>query len=380
MKKLIWTLVILVVVGVFGGRAWWLYTQKQSENTNEKIIKIGAILPLTSIIAHEGQTTLESLKIAEKNINANPEYGFIVKLIVEDGKYTPKDSLNAFQKLMTNHIDALIVLGERPLNAITKFVNENKVPTLAIAGRTNLNTLSPYFFKVPMSTTALTSAFGKYAVKEMGLKNIGVLYVDMDNGKDPAMAFIEAARKENANITAEEKYKQDEIDTKSQVIKIVNTDPDAILIIGFGDKSFPSSINYIRELGYNKPILSYFSIPPVLDKLKDKSNIYFVDVLLQNNTETTAYKQQFAEKFPGLEPDWTPTFGYIAENMIAKVASKIGVEEPNSFMKELKSTLYFDTPYGKLEIIGEETYVPLYVKKVLPNGTIELVNLIDSKE
>ena len=65
-KKLIWTLVILVVVGVFGGRAWYLYTQKQTENTNEKIIKIGAILPLTSIIAHEGQTTLESLKIVQK--------------------------------------------------------------------------------------------------------------------------------------------------------------------------------------------------------------------------------------------------------------------------------------------------------------------------
>ena len=376
MKKLIWTLVIVAVVAIFGGRAVYLHQQVQAESSNEKIIKIGAILPLTSIIAHEGQTTLESLKIAEKNINNNSKYNFHVKILVEDGKYTPKDSLSAFQKLSANNINALIILGERPLGAITKFVDENKIPTMAIAGKTNLNSLSPYFFKVPMTTTVLTSAFGTYAVNQMNLKNIGALYVDMESGRDPAMAFIEAAQKQNANITGIEKYKQDALDVKAQVLKIVNTNPDGILLIGFGDKSFPACINYIRELGYQKPILSFFSVPSVLDKLKDTSNIYFVDVLLQDNFETNTYKKEFAAKFQGAEPDWTPTFSYIAENIIAEVAQKVDINNAEVFMKELKSGQSFNTPYGKLDIINEETYVPMYVKKVLPNGTIEVVDEI----
>ena len=376
MKKVLITLCVVAVIALFGGRAWYLHSQKQAEKTDENVIKIGAILPLTSIIAHEGQTTLESLKIAEKNINSNSKYNFHVKILTEDGKYTPKDSLNAFQKLVANDIDALIVLGERPLGAITKFVNENKIPTLAIAGKTNLNNLSPYFFKVPMTTTALTSAFGTYAVNQMNLKNIGVLYIDMESGKEPAMAFIEAARKQNANITAIEKYKQDAMDIKAQVLKVVNTNPDAILIIGFGDKSFPAGINYIRELGYQKPILSFFSIPSVLDKLKDTSDIYFVDVLLQDDAETMSYKKQFAQKFPNTEPDWTPTFSYIAEHMIADVAMKADIHAPEAFVKELKSEQSFDTPYGKLNVINEETYVPMYVKKVLSSGVIEVVEEI----
>ena len=37
MKKLIWTLVILVVVGVFGGRAWYLY---QYRETSDNVVKV----------------------------------------------------------------------------------------------------------------------------------------------------------------------------------------------------------------------------------------------------------------------------------------------------------------------------------------------------
>ena len=86
---------------------------------------------------------------------------------------------------------------------------------------------------------------------------------------------------------------------------------------------------------------------------------------------------QFAQKFPNTEPDWTPTFSYIAENIIAEIAQKVNINNAEAFMKELKSEQSFDTPYGKLNVINEETYVPIYVKKVLPNGTIEVVTEIN---
>ena len=42
MKKRIWTLVILVVVAVFGGRAWYLHKQATAE---KDVVKTGALLP-----------------------------------------------------------------------------------------------------------------------------------------------------------------------------------------------------------------------------------------------------------------------------------------------------------------------------------------------
>ena len=44
MRKLIWGLVIVAVVAVFGGRAWYLH--KQAEQ-NKDAIKIGVVVPLS---------------------------------------------------------------------------------------------------------------------------------------------------------------------------------------------------------------------------------------------------------------------------------------------------------------------------------------------
>ena len=67
MKKLIWGLVIVAVVAVFGGRAWWLY---QHRETNENVVKIGVILPLSGDASRDGQEALLAAKMAQEEINA----------------------------------------------------------------------------------------------------------------------------------------------------------------------------------------------------------------------------------------------------------------------------------------------------------------------
>ena len=179
MKKLIWALVILVVIGAFGGRAWWLYTQNQGETTNtEKVIKIGAILPLTSTMSKTGYEILESLKIAESNINSNPKYNFKVKLLVEDGKFEPKTTVSAFQKLVSRDINALIVFADIPAKAIVQFIQDTKMPTLIIGGMTDYYTLSPYMFKVPLSNETFSKELVKSIISREDIHSIGITYMD----------------------------------------------------------------------------------------------------------------------------------------------------------------------------------------------------------
>ena len=87
MRKLIWTLVILVIVGVFGGRAWYLY---QNREIRDNVVKIGVLLPLSGPVARDGQDCLTGIKAAEQNINQNPSNHFKIKLMIEDTKYTEK--------------------------------------------------------------------------------------------------------------------------------------------------------------------------------------------------------------------------------------------------------------------------------------------------
>ena len=106
MKKLIWTLVIVAVVAVFGGRAWYLHKQSTSELD---VVKIGVLLPLTGPVARDGEDVLKGLKISEKDINENPKYNRKLKLVVEDNKFTPQGALSAYYKI--GDVSAFIIGG-----------------------------------------------------------------------------------------------------------------------------------------------------------------------------------------------------------------------------------------------------------------------------
>ena len=372
MKKIIIGLCVIVVVAVFGGRAWYLHMQKQTENANEKVIKIGAILPLTSGVAKIGNDILESLKIAEKNINNDPQYHFKVKMIMEDGKHQPKASLDAFHKLMAKKVDTMIVFSDVPASAVSRFIQDSKMPTLVIGGHPYHN----YMFKVPVSNEIMGYTYGKYIPQKMNLKRIGAIYQDAYLAKETTEAFIKGAKEKGAEITSIEKYKDDILDTKAQVLKLLDKNPDAVFVYGFGDKAFPATINYMRTLGYDKPILSVFVMSEALPFLKDTSNLYFLDLSFQSAYDTYDYLTDHHKKFPGVDMNATVVFSYIAAHMLAQVANKVGTENPDLFMKELRATPYFNTPYGKMRIVGEETYLPMFAKKVLPDGTIEVVEEI----
>ena len=370
MKKLIWTLVIVAVVAIFGGRAWWLY---KGAEQNKDAIKIGAILPFSSTMPRTASEILRSLKIAEQNINANPNYKRKVKLIVEDGKFEAKGSVSAFQKLVSHNIDALIVFADLPAKSIVRFVNERKMPTLIIGGATDYPALSPYMFKVPISMDAYFKQLVKYIASDDNIHTIGITYMDVFGIKDQVPMLKTELNKYGREVISVEKYKENVIGAKDHVLKMQNKNPDAVIVLGYGDNTYPATINYFREYGYDKPIFSHFAIPTVIHLLKEKNNLYFVDLVLQQDEETNTFKNGFAEKFEGAVPDSFSGFSYVAEKMIAEVANKIGTGDPGLFMKELKATPYFDTPYGKMKIVGDETEVPVFVKKILPDGTTQII-------
>ena len=95
MRKLIWTLEILVVVGVFGGRAWWLY---QHRETDTNVVKVGGFLPLSGPLARDGVEFLKGLKIAQKQINSDNQYNFQINLQMEDSKFSGPQAVSLFNR------------------------------------------------------------------------------------------------------------------------------------------------------------------------------------------------------------------------------------------------------------------------------------------
>ena len=69
MKKLIWGLVIVAVVAVFGGRAWYLH--KQAEQ-NKDAIKIGVVVPLSGFDENMTNRIVTTLRAASLSPKVSP--------------------------------------------------------------------------------------------------------------------------------------------------------------------------------------------------------------------------------------------------------------------------------------------------------------------
>ena len=128
MKKLIWGLVIVAVVAIFGGRAWYLNKQA---NTEKDVVKIGALVPLTGPTARDGADALSGMKIALNEVNQNPKYGFKLDLWVEDNKHSVPPTLSAFHK-MNSSVPAFIIFGSVPTTGISSQLKLNKKPAVSL--------------------------------------------------------------------------------------------------------------------------------------------------------------------------------------------------------------------------------------------------------
>ena len=369
MKKLIWGLLIVAVVAIFGGRALWLY---QHHEKIENVVKIGLLTSLTGSLSNEGHGTLDAAKIAEDVINASGKYDFKVKVLVQDGKFLPKDSVEAYNKLAADGVSAVIVFGDTPTTAVTQFVNTYKIPTFAIAGRKDLLSLSPYFLRMFIPNDIMSGYYGKYAVEKMNLKKIAVLQIKTVLGKDAADAFINNAKAAGATITAHETFKENATETRAQVLKLIDSKPDAIFILGW-NTGYVNAFNYAREMGFEGPILTDFNITSNIEPLKTKDNIFYVDTSFFEESDEYHYAQKYKESHNGQESHSFYAFVYIATTMLPEAVKNKGFDR-EEIMKGLKEMTHFNTPLGPMEMKPNgDVIVPFVVKQLQPDGTAKVV-------
>ncbi len=369
MKKLIWGLAIVVVVAVFGGRAWYLHKQATAE---KNVVKIGLLTSLTGNLANEGHGTLDAAKIAEKVINSSGKYDFEIKVLTQDSKFLSKDSVEGYNKLAADGVSAIVVFGDTPTTAVTQFVNTYKIPTFAIAGRKDLLDLSPYFVRMFIPNDIMTGYYGKYVAEKMGLKKIAVLQIKTVLGQDAANAFINNAKEVGATITAHETFKESATETRAQVLKLLDSKPDAIFVIGWG-AGYVNAFNYAREMGFKGPILTDFNITSNIEPLKTKDNIFYVDTSFFEETDEYHYAQKYKESHNGQDSHSFYAFVYVAATMLPEAVKKKGFDR-EEIMKGLKEITHFNTPLGPMELKPNgDVIVPFVVKQLQSDGTAKIV-------
>ena len=219
-------------------------------------IKVGVTVSATGPAA--------SLGIPEKNAFAvmpNEIAGQKVEYIILDDATDPVAAVKNTRKLVSeDKVD--IVLGSTisPASlAMVDVVSEAQTPMIAMAS--SLKIVDPidakkfWVFKVPQNDAHMMTALSAH-MSDAGVKTVGLIGFNDSYGEGVISEFSKLAPVRKLNIVSNERYARTDTSVTGQILKIVASNPDAVLIAASGTPAV-LPLKTLKDRGYKGKI--YFT-------------------------------------------------------------------------------------------------------------------------
>jgi branched-chain amino acid transport system substrate-binding protein len=295
-------------------------------NSNNEIIKIGTILPLSGDVAIYGKSIQNGMNLAlDEYLKRNPNE-LKIEMIFEDSKADPKLAVNSFQKLSS--IDKCkIVLGgfsSSEVLSIAPIAEKNKIVLISpTASSPSITEAGDYIFRTTPSDNFDGEIMAKFAYNELHLKNVAIIYANNDYGQGISKVFISKFKNLGGEISIEKSFESGINDFKTQLIAIKETKLDGLYIIAAAE----IGIILKQESELNLRDIKTFTVglvenPKVIEIAGEAANnVYYSYPSFQVNSDENIVKD-FVYKFKlkyNIEPDVLAAYGYDLMNITLTV-------------------------------------------------------------
>lgn len=249
-KIVIWVVVLGLVV-------WAIVTTvaKPKAATGEPI-KIGYVGPLSGEAASYGEPGLRLMRLAADKINARGGVnGQPIEVVAEDAKCSGASAASAAQKLV--NVDKV--------QAFSTFCSGEALSAIPVAEPAKVLVFSPgasspdltgksiFFFRNYPSDATQGQVLASYAVSK-GWKKVAVIQEQSDYALGNFKAFDENFAK-SGGITVKEEFAPSTKDFRSQLAKLRDQKPDALLIDPQVGATGAVVVTQLGELGWKVPLL-----------------------------------------------------------------------------------------------------------------------------
>ncbi len=338
-KTILWIIVIIVVVGGI----WYVVSKKPV--SEKESIKIGMILPLTSNAADIGQSNKKAFEIAVKEINEEGGVdGRKIQLIIEDSVgCDSKTAVTAMQKLVNvDKVVAVYSMCSGVAMSTHPIAEKAKVVHFGCASLPAIRELGDYMFRIVPADDFAGKVAAKYVKDEFNANRVAVLNCDNDWCVGIKNAFIEAFEDLGGEILIEEQIKTGSTDTRTELTKIKETNPDLVYFSGYPQETLVV-FKQAKELGLEVP---FFGGDAWLDQsiAKEAGNT------AENKFFTTPaknYSEAFEQKVQGDIAICTVE-AYDIIYILANTIKKVGTDS-----EAIKNELYNLRDYqGESSVIG----------------------------
>jgi branched-chain amino acid transport system substrate-binding protein len=207
-----------------------------SKAEDEKIIKIGAIGPLTGKASTYGQSVKNGAELLQEEINKSGGInGKEIQFIFEDDQADPTPSIQAFNKLVDND-KVVAILGPVTSGATTAVApnaTSKKIPLITpTATEPNItNKGGEYVFRGCFVDSFQGEILAKYAKESLSKKTAAVLYnAGSDYSKGIADTFKKDFESKGGQVTEYLSYNDGDTDFNAQLTKIKSSNPDVLVL------------------------------------------------------------------------------------------------------------------------------------------------------
>lgn len=330
MKKLLaFALSTVMMMGCFAGCA-----SQQNQPPTDGNIKIGVLAPLTGTNAEYGKGFEVGTQMAVDRINAAGGInGRNLELVIKDSKGDQKESSDLC-RMFGDDQQIMAIIGDFTSGACmanAPIVDEAKIVQLSpTASNPDYASMSDYCFSIMGRQDGEAPFYAKYILgKYMGVKKLGVIYINSDWGKACFDNFKAQCDEDGLEIVEAVNYVQDEKDFSSLITKLKAADPEVICIMDQG--AVPQIINQIRGSGWTDIPITTLG-PGTSEQLIDLCGKNAEGLLLTSpfffdpdDADLVAWKDEFTKK-AGFEPTIHPVCAYDCVNLLAEAIKACGDE------------------------------------------------------
>ncbi len=193
-------------------------------------INIGVTLSATGAAASLGIPERNTFELLPTTI-AGQKVNWIV---LDDGSDTTKAVTNTRKLLSEDKVDVIVGSTVTPNSlAMIDIVADAETPMIAMAASGRIvdpaNPKVKWVFKTPQSDSLMADAIA-VSMKANGVKTMGYIGFNDAYGDSWLTEIKRSAQVAGIKVVAEEKYNRNDASVTGQILKIVATNPDAVLI------------------------------------------------------------------------------------------------------------------------------------------------------
>ena len=378
-KRGVFALISMVVIVCFFGIFQTFGQAKQS-------IIIGAVQPLTGPVSIDGLSVVDGIKIATEKINSEGGVlGRSIKVVVEDGKGDPVESINAVEKLIKrDKVPAIIgCWASSATLAAMPIVKRNRIPLLVETSTAPMITdqKNEWAFRFTSNNDIDGALMEKYLVPKLGFKKAAYMAVNNDWGRSMAKAVSEIMEKTGGKVLFVEYFSPAETNYTPMLTRIKASEADT-LIITTSIQGVAFILKQYTELGMriNRFVTSAIPAEKVIDIAGKEATegVYFFNRYVaysppkgkeeENKKLIDVYQKMHAGKVP----DMYVAFGYDAVHIMADAIKRAGRPNPAKIREALEKTDYFGLT-GKVKFDKNHHSQPRVSISQVANGVPHIV-------